>query len=269
MQQVGASFTTYGCFHVAPFRQSWFFSRLARIFLAAALIVGAVIAERRFQVFADRADAIAPILGFGLERVSVAGHQATDDRDIFAALGLDAARSLARFDLDAARARVERLPWVASAVIRPVFPNGLDIRVVERRAFAVWIVDGQERLIDREGRALGPATPRAADGLPRLAGRDAAAKAAAILAILARHPRVARHVATIERVEGRRWTLHASSGGIVHLPAEREAAALARLSNFKDLDALLGSEGRVIDLRGSGRVIVRERAADSVGKASS
>ncbi len=218
------------------------------------------------------ADAIgwaAPRLGFGLERVSVTGHRMTNDRDIFGALDLQSARSLAFFDIGAARARVERLPWIASAEIRPVFPNALDIRVVERRPAAVWRLDGEERLIDRDGRTLGEAAPEEVRGLPRIAGDGAASEAAAALAALAAYPRVARHIAMLERVAGRRWTLRTASGAEVLLPAEREMAALARLSRLSSLDDLLSGAGRVIDLRAGGRAVLRERPDDPAGKASS
>jgi hypothetical protein len=55
-------------------------------------------------------------------------------------------------DIDAARARVEALPWVKQATLTKLFPDTLDIAVVEREPFALWQYAGVVRLIDDEGR---------------------------------------------------------------------------------------------------------------------
>ena len=72
-------------------------------------------------------------------------------------------------DLDAVRESVEALPWVESAVVRKRWPDQLELRVVERRAAAVW---GDARLVSTAGELFAVPGEVAPDGLPRLAGPE-------------------------------------------------------------------------------------------------
>ena len=42
--------------------------------------------------------------------------------------------SLVTFDVDAARARVEALPWVDQATLRKLYPDTLEVAIAERDA---------------------------------------------------------------------------------------------------------------------------------------
>jgi cell division protein FtsQ len=72
-------------------------------------------------------------------------------------------------DLDAARAAVERLPWVAGAEVRKRWPDIIEVRVREFEAAARWNGD---RLLDVEGRIFDVPGDEAIDGLPGLHGPD-------------------------------------------------------------------------------------------------
>ncbi|HUS24039.1 MAG TPA: cell division protein FtsQ/DivIB [Candidatus Binatia bacterium] len=73
---------------------------------------------------------------------------------------------LLEVDLDAARASLERLPWVARARADRVWPASVRVRIWERTPYARW---GAGRLLDTEARSFTPggALP---DGLPLLDG---------------------------------------------------------------------------------------------------
>jgi cell division protein FtsQ len=55
------------------------------------------------------------------------------------------------FEPQAARERLERIAWVAEAHVERRLPGTILVRIVERRAFAVWQKDGRFAVIDREG----------------------------------------------------------------------------------------------------------------------
>jgi len=203
-------------------------------------------------------DRIAAALGFGIEQVSLTGHRVTADADLFAALDLNSARSLASFDADATGKRLQRLPWVQSVEITRVWPGQLAIRVKERKAFAIWERGEATDLVDATGRVLGPVKRDAPLDLPHIAGEGANAGAAPLLTTLGRHPEIAARVQRAVRVGDRRWTLELKGGGRIHLPSDGEASALARLAAEPPLLALLDAPARVIDLRSPGRVAVRQ-----------
>jgi cell division septal protein FtsQ len=53
--------------------------------------------------------------------------------------------------------RLQGLPAVASAEVRPIFPRRVAIRITERVPYAQWQLGAVTFLVDREGRVIGPA----------------------------------------------------------------------------------------------------------------
>lgn len=199
--------------------------------------------------------------GFGLDQISVAGHRFTLDADILDALQLGTARNWRTFDSRAARDRIERLPWVATATLTRSYPGRLDVRVTERKAFGIWSRGDRTTLIDATGRSLSDIRPGEDGGvrLPRFKGAGADREAAAITTIVGRHPAIANRLYLAERVADRRWTLHLDNGTTLHLPPDREAMALDGLGATAELRRLVEEPGRVVDLRAPGRIAVRAK----------
>jgi cell division protein FtsQ len=203
------------------------------------------------------ADTIASLAGFGIDQVSLTGHRFTADTDVFDALDLGNVRSIASFDGAAVRNRLERLPWIATAELTRVFPDGLDVRITERKPFAVWTRGERHYVIDHTGRVLSAVSSPVALDLPRVSGEGAAAEAEALLVLIGRYPDMARRLEEAERVAERRWTLKLSGGVRLNLPADREAAVLEEIAHGGELARLVGGENCIIDLRAPGRVTVR------------
>ena len=237
--------------------------RFAAVALGAAvlLVLGQPDARAAALAGVERA---AEWVGLGLQRIAVSGHRFTEDRDILAALDLGKARTLLSFDARGAQARLELLPWIERASIDLIVPDGIDVRIAERKAAAVLRAGERSWLIDRAGRKLQVVPADVMPELLRVAGRGAAQEAAALSAALAAFPQIARKVELAERVGTRRWTLHLAGGLSVQLPADAEAEALARLARL--LDAGL-KDVKNIDLRVSTRVLVREHR-DGAGPAA-
>jgi cell division protein FtsQ len=61
--------------------------------------------------------------GFAISEIKITGQTITADSDIVAALALEPKISTLNFDAEAARARVEELPAIASATVRKVYPG--------------------------------------------------------------------------------------------------------------------------------------------------
>lgn len=233
-----------------------------RAFGAATLGFSALLAARLLtgsDGLLERAG-VAQELGMTIEQVSVIGQRHTADADVFEALDLANVRSMLQFDGRAARARIERLPWVETAALTRLYPGQLEVRLSERKAFALWRRGERHFLIDETGRVLSAAPAEAMPELPRVAGESAAAEARALLAELARAPDVSARLQSAERVAERRWTLHLAGGVTVHLPADRETRALEVLAADARLASAMRRPGGVVDLRVPARVAVRSSA---------
>ncbi len=101
--------------------------------------------------------------------VTVAGrHPNTPTADIEAAAGLGGHPPLVDVDPGAVAARVERLPYVATADVQRQWPDGVRITVSERAPALQMAGPGQRwSLLDARGRTLG-VVPSRAPGLPQL-----------------------------------------------------------------------------------------------------
>jgi len=245
--------------------------------VAAALIGAAVFAglthwganAREARPFIEEADRLAELAGFGVQQVFLTGHRMTSDRDIFDALDLTHARSLLRFDGNAARERIEELPWIKTAAITRIFPDGISIEVTEREPLAVWHIDGRDLLIDATGRVLGAAPPQAKAELPLVSGKNASTAAATMLEQLDAFPRIRGRLQEAVFVAGRRWTLLLKDGPTLHLPAERMTEALARITDEPELTQLLNnSRYAAIDLRFPDRIVLSPRPEEEKKTAS-
>lgn len=200
---------------------------------------------------------VAQKVGLGLDQIAVTGHKFTSDEAIFKALDLAAARHLIGYDSEAARLRVEALPWVATVELRRLYPGQLNVHITERAAFAVWAHDGREELVDKTGRVLQSVPAGSITHLPRVSGEGAGAAAADLMFLLARFQPLAKAFASAERVEGRRWSVRLGNGGRIELPADGEALALAGLDTDGQLDRLASRPPVIVDLRAPGRIATR------------
>jgi len=199
-------------------------------------------------------DHVARTLGFGIDQVTVIGHRRTSDGAIFDALDLPNVATQLAIDTSAAQARLERLPWIATASVSRVLPDGLEIRLTERTPHAVWIRDGREWLVDRTGRVLGPNPVGARTELRRIMGHGAAETSAPLFEALSRHPDLVARLHLAERVSDRRWTLHLGSGSTVLLPAQGVPEAIARLMAGPPGQRLVDRAGASVDLRSPTRI---------------
>ena len=176
----------------------------------------------------EQVDRLMIMAGLGVDEIRLSGHRYTIDNDVFAAL------ALARADIAAPLQLGRRAPPRRSVVVGE--PRDRDARAAEHRRSA------HQRAHADRGLAAGTAATwsmrravcsrasrrRRCRHLPRIAGAGAPEAAGTLVAALHRHPEIARRV-TAERVGQRRWSLDIDKGSRIHLPADGEAAALARL----------------------------------------
>lgn len=72
-------------------------------------------------------------------------------------------------DLADIKAAIEQRPWVESAAVRRVWPDGLSINVREKKPLAYW---NDRQLVSRRGDVFTPGDRDNAGALPRLSGPD-------------------------------------------------------------------------------------------------
>ena len=198
----------------------------------------------------ERLGAATVDLGFDIEHIVVQGREKTPTDRLFAVLGVHQGDPILAVSLPDAKARLEHIPWIRSAIVERVLPNTLRIVLDERRPFAVWQNQGNFALIDQLGNVVTDSDIAAfAPVLPLIVGEGAPSDAARLLALYAKYdPLKGRMLAAI-RVGQRRWDLCMTSGAIVQLPEGAEDPALAKLAELQGTKSLLDRPLAEIDLR--------------------
>lgn len=223
---------------------------------------------------ADAADGVRVSLvemtagaGFALSDVLVEGREETEPEAVLAALGVQRGDAILAIDLEAAKTRLEALPWVAAAMVERRLPDILFVRLIERHPMAIWQHDRTFTVIDRDGRPLADATEMASRGnrrietLPHVVGADAPARVPGLLAALELVPDLHKRVTAATWVGERRWDLKLDNGVLVKLPEADLEAALRQLADLDASHRLLARDIVAIDLRMPDRMVLQTPTA--------
>lgn len=234
---------------------------------AAGLCVGVIVSAAVFGEL-DRLERIgdsingtiasaAAGLGLTVQNVYSRGHKDTPRSEILAALDVKRGDPIVGFDPDEAKARLEAIGWIKSATVQRRLPDTIDIRIVERRPFALWQHGGHMVLVDREGAVIGDDALERFGHLPLVVGEGAPREAPALLDTLASEPALLHRMEAAIWVGERRWDLRFDSGLTAQLPEQDIADGWRRLVDLIYSRQLLESSVTVVDLRLADRVVLR------------
>lgn len=196
------------------------------------------------------------------------GRNRTDPKLLLSTLGVRRGSPILAFDPDAARSRLEALPWIAEAAVERRLPGRVYVRLAERHPLALWQIDGEVTVIDQRGEVIRGIEPGHFARLPLVVGKGAPKKTATLLAMLKRTPQLGSLVTAAVRVGERRWNLRLKGGIEINLPAERQEEAWAHLVDLQSRHDLLGRDVATIDMRLPGRLLVRSSSGREIKKRS-
>jgi cell division protein FtsQ len=225
---------------------------LVVLFLATAA-AGIVIGGHGVTVVS----AVTAWSGFAVENVKITGQSETSEVDVLHSLAFGQFPSLLTLDLETAKARVEALPWVKQATLKKLFPDTLEIAIVEREPYALWQHGGEVSLIDRAGKVITDQFSDRYAALPRVVGIGAAEKATAYTALIDKFPDIARQARAGVLVSQERWTVVLDNGIQLMLPADNPQLALATVAALDRDHAVLSRQVAALDLRMPGQFVVR------------
>ena len=160
-------------------------------------------------------------------------------------------------NLEAAQAAFERMPWVRSASLRRLWPDGVELALEEHRAAARWTPqEGEARLVNSRGEVF---LASSREALPAFAGPEGSAPRVLAryqefndgLAAIGRKP-VAIHLSAREA-----WLLKLDDGVVLELGRDQPKHPLAdRLRRFTTHYATVSSSAKnrlqtigVVDMR--------------------
>lgn len=225
----------------------------ALFFLGATLVYGTLIGGHSPSVVKDTTS----MLGFAVGEIKISGHGETSEIDILQELELDGRTSLIGFDTEAARQRIQKMPWVATAQVTKLYPGGLSVKVSEKTAYAVWQHQDRLALIEAGGKEIAPFGDEKHLGLPLIIGEGANLKAHEIVDTMAEFPGIASQVKAYALVGARRWDLQLKDGLTLKLPEKDANAALAVVARLETGQGLFGRDIESVDMRIDDRIIVQ------------
>jgi len=213
-------------------------------------------------------DILARVAGFGVERVTISGISRMYEREVLEAAGIDGRSSVPFLDVAEVRERLLRVPLIASASVRKLYPNEVVITQVEREPAALWQKDGEINVIAADGTVIDSMRDDRYASLPLVVGENANTHLGDYLALISAAGPLAERVRAGTYVSGRRWTLKLD-GIDIRLPETGAAEALARLARLDREKGLLAKDIIAVDLRMADRVVVRLTEEAAAARAES
>jgi len=207
--------------------------------------------------------------GLSIQEIRIEGREFAPREALLTAIATTPGEAMLDFDPAAAKERLEQIAWIEHAHVERRLPGTILIRLIERRAFAVWQKDGRFAVIDREGRIMATERLQAFGPLPLVVGVGAERVAAPMIDLLRSAPEIADRVQAIVRVSERRWNLRLQNGADILLPEGHEEAAITRLAELQARDKLLDRPLAAVDMRLPDRLVVRMPASAPATPAAS
>ncbi|WP_132252596.1 cell division protein FtsQ/DivIB [Methylobacterium segetis] len=238
----------------------------------ALVAVSGFVASGRYDAFVAEhgrpLDIAARLAGFGVERVTISGISRMYEREVLQAAGIDGRSSVVFLDVTDVRERLMRVPLIASASVRKLYPNEIVINQVEREPAALWQKNGELSVIAADGTVIDTMRDDRYASLPLVVGDEANTRLGEYLGLIAAAGALGERVKAGTFVSGRRWTLKLD-GVDVRLPERGAAEALARLVKLEREAKILEKDIIAVDLRMPDRVVVRLTEEAAAARAES
>ncbi len=202
-------------------------------------------------------DIAARTFGFPIRSVDVTGVKELTKEEILTASGMTPSGSLLFLDLTAVRAGVKALPLVAEATVRKLYPDRVDIRIIEREPFALWQQDGVINVVSADGTVIDSLRDRRYLKLPHVVGPGARLRVKEYAEILDGVPELRGQIRAGTLISERRWTIKMVNGIDVKLPEDRPMEALRELQRLNREAQVLSKDIIAVDMRIPGRVAFR------------
>lgn len=195
-------------------------------------------------------------VGLKLRHIQVRGRSHIEKKTLLDTLDLQLDTPIFSVDLHALHRRVSDIGWVRNVVIERRLPGTIYIILEERVPVALMQNNSTHQLIDATGAIIDGADPRDFTHLKVVAGDNAAANAAPILAALRTEPELFSEVWAISFQSKRRWDVHLKNGMEIRLPETDPISAWSRLAVIDREKSITNRDLGVIDMRLPKQVIV-------------
>jgi cell division septal protein FtsQ len=197
---------------------------------------------------------------FALSRFEISGNRRARTEEILAALASYRTKNLLTLDLAPIASRLTAMPWIERVTLAKRFPDGLEVRVSERKAIAVWRAASGLSWLGEDGKPIAPYDPRSDSAEYVLVSGDAQALPNLVGLLEDLRARVPDYYAALSEIDA----LPDAGFGMMDSIFRRPVRVLRRDASEK-ISALLaarglvesrGWEARAIDLRFADQIVL-------------
>jgi cell division protein FtsQ len=209
------------------------------------------------EQYGTPADIIARNIGFPISAVAITGQNGLTEAEILEASGINPKNSLAFLDVGQIRDRLRAVPLIKEASVRKLYPDQVQIEIVERQPYALWQQDGQISIVAADGTVIDTMRDGRFADLPFVVGPGANTHLPDYLALLAQAGDLKSKIRAGVFVGERRWSLATTSGVEVMLPETKPEAALTALAALERDARILEKDVISLDMRLPDRLVAR------------
>ena len=195
---------------------------------------------------------------FQIKHIKVVDSQKSNEIDIRKKIN-NLSDNLLLLDKQILQNEIEEVPWVKRANIKKIFPNKIQIQVIENDPYAIFLNEGVPFLIDLDGTIITQVSDQSIDtSMIQILGEKANENLESFIKSINIHfPELINDIKSLEYIELRRWNVKLKRDLKIKFPDEKIDQSIINLKRLFIEQNVSESNIVEIDLRIHGRASVR------------
>ncbi|MAN17918.1 MAG: hypothetical protein CMI88_02090 [Pelagibacteraceae bacterium] len=195
---------------------------------------------------------------FEIKHIKVIDSQQSKETDIREKIS-NLSDNLLLLDKQILQNEIEEVPWVKRANIKKIFPNKIQVQVIENDPYAIFLNEGVPFLIDLDGTIITQISDQSIDtSMIQILGEKANENLESLIKSINIHfPELLNDIKSLEYIELRRWNMKLRRDLKIKFPDEKIDQSIINLKRLFVEQNVSESNIIEIDLRIHGRASVK------------
>ena len=195
---------------------------------------------------------------FEIKHIKVIDSQQSKETDIREKIS-NLSDNLLLLDKQILQNEIEQVPWVKRANIKKIFPNKIQVQVIENDPYAIFLNEGVPFLIDLDGTIITQISDQSIDtSMIQILGEKANENLESLIKSINIHfPELLNEIKSLEYIELRRWNMKLRRDLKIKFPDEKIDQSIINLKRLFVEQNVSESNIIEIDLRIHGRASVK------------
>ena len=195
---------------------------------------------------------------FEIKHIKVIDSQQSKETDIREKIS-NLSDNLLLLDKQILQNEIEQVPWVKRANIKKIFPNKIQVQVIENDPYAIFLNEGVPFLIDLDGTIITQISDQSIDtSMIQILGEKANENLESLIKSINIHfPELLNDIKSLEYIELRRWNMKLRRDLKIKFPDEKIDQSIINLKRLFVEQNVTESNIIEIDLRIHGRASVK------------